>query len=70
MRSLLKEYLPNQNSDHISQNFFAYCFMNEMSHDSLERLFWVDDDWLKLFKEMLTPSFLENTLVIVMGKFS
>lgn len=38
-----------------------------MSHDYLERLFWVDNDMIKLLNETLTPSFLENTLVIIMG---
>ncbi len=38
-----------------------------MSHDYLERLYWIDDDLLQFFKDYLTPSFLENTLVITMG---
>ena len=69
-RSFLKEYLPSktQKSDYVNQNFFAYTMMNEMSHDILDRLFWIDDDLLKYLKDILTPSFLENTLVMIMGK--
>lgn len=66
--SFFKEYLPNPHRNVINQNFFSYVFINEMSHDWLERLFWIDDDLLGLFSKILTPSFLENTLVIVMGK--
>ena len=38
-----------------------------MSHDYLERLFWIDDDLLKLLRDLLTETFLRNTLFIIMG---
>lgn len=68
MRSFFKEYLPDPKRGLVDQNFFSFIFMNEMSHDYLERLFWVDNDMLKFLGELLTPSFIENTLVVLMGK--
>ena len=67
-RQFFNEYIPKPGKRNVvNQNFWAQMFMNEMSHDYLERLFWVDDDMVEFLKELLTPAFLENTLVIVMG---
>lgn len=46
---------------------FGILKINEMSHDYLERLFWIDNDILQLFKTLFTEKFLENTLFIFMG---
>jgi len=65
----LKEYSPSKNLSKVDQNLFGIVKVNEMSHDYLERLFWIDDDLLQLFKDIFTESFLDNTLFIVMGKY-
>ena len=49
---------------------FGIIMMNEMSHDYLERLFWIDEDLNKLLENLFTPSFLDNTLFIIMGNFN
>ena len=46
---------------------FGIVKSNEMSHDYLERLFWIDDDLKKLLQDLFTESFLERTLFIIMG---
>ena len=50
-------------------NLFGLIKMNEMSHDYLERLFWIDDDLNKLLGDLFTESFLNNTLFIIMGNY-
>lgn len=50
-----------------NQNLFGLFKSNEMSHDYLERLFWIDNDLKRLFKTMFTEAFLDNTLFILMG---
>ncbi len=69
LRRLLNEYSPSSDpSTKIDHNLFGIVKVNEMSHDVLERLFWIDDDLLSLFKDIFTESFLDNTLLLVMGK--
>ncbi|CAF1097299.1 unnamed protein product, partial [Brachionus calyciflorus] len=46
---------------------FGLVKINEMSHDYLERLFWIDDDIKNLFMSLFTEKFLKNTLVLFMG---
>lgn len=46
---------------------FGVVKLNEMSHDYLERLFWIDDDTLQLLKNLFKPKFLDNTLFMIMG---
>ncbi len=41
--------------------------VNEMSHDYLERLFWIDDDLVSLLTSLFKPKFLNNTFFIIMG---
>jgi len=48
-------------------NTFGIVKSNEMSHDYLERLFWIDNDLKALMKELLTETFLNNTLLVLMG---
>ena len=43
---------------------FGILKMNEMSHDYLERLEWIDNDLLSFFKRLFQQDFLEKTLVI------
>ena len=49
------------------RNTFGILKSNEMSHDYLERLFWIDNDLNDLLKDLFTESFLNNTLLILMG---
>ena len=49
---------------------FGIIKINEMSHDYLERLFWIDEDLNKLLEDLFTPSFLDNTMFIIMGNFN
>lgn len=46
---------------------FGFVKINEMSHDYLDRLFWIDDDLVDFFKQLFTDKFLDNTLVIFAG---
>ena len=46
---------------------FGIVKSNEMSHDYLERLFWIDEDLRKLLGDLFTERFLDRTLFIVMG---
>ena len=46
---------------------FGLVKINEMSHDYLERLFWIDDDMKNLFMGLFSEKFLQNTLFIFMG---
>jgi len=50
-----------------TQNTFGILKSNEMSHDYLSRLDWIDDDLTLLLKDLFTEKFLENTLLILMG---
>jgi len=50
-----------------SQNSFGIVKSNEMSHDYLERLAWIDEDLTTLLKDLFTETFLDNTLLILMG---
>ena len=47
---------------------FGIVKINEMSHDYLERLFWIDEDLKQLLENLFTESFLNNTLFFLMGK--
>lgn len=68
LADFLKEYsYTSTNVSKTDQNLFGIFKSNEMSHDYLERLFWIDDDLKSLLQEMLTESFLDNTLLILMG---
>jgi hypothetical protein len=72
LRELLNEYsVENRNSFERKyiQNLFGILKINEMSHDYLERLFWIDNDFKKLLQDILTDSFLNNTLLFIMGLF-
>jgi hypothetical protein len=46
---------------------FGIMKLNEMSHDYLERLFWIDNDLKSLLSDLFTQKFLNNTLFILMG---
>jgi len=50
-----------------SQNTFGIAMLNEMSHDYLERLFWIDNDLKALLQDLFTEAFLNNTLLFIMG---
>ena len=67
LADFLKEYSPSASAAKTTQNLFGIFKSNEMSHDYLERLFWIDDDLKSLLQEIFTESFLDNTLFILMG---
>lgn len=67
LADFLKEYSTSTSETKIDQNLFGIFKSNEMSHDYLERLFWIDNDLKSLLEEILTDSFLDNTLFILMG---
>ena len=68
LRAFHDEYsIKTNNTTKVNQNHFGLLKVNELSHDYLEHLFWVDNDLENLFKDLLSDSFLENTLVIFMG---
>ncbi len=54
-------------NEDLSQNTFGIVKSNEMSHDHLERLYWIDNDLKALLKDLLTEAFLNNTLLVIMG---
>ena len=64
LRKFHKKYNSQTNN---YQNSFGLTIINEMSHDYLERLFWVDDDLKNLLEDLFTDRFLNNTLFIIMG---
>ena len=68
LRRLNEEYSVGNDSKKIEQNLFGILKSNEMSHDYLERLFWIDGDLHSLFVNLITEKFLDNTLFIVMGE--
>jgi phosphoglycerol transferase MdoB-like AlkP superfamily enzyme len=41
--------------------------MNEMSHDYLERLFWIDYDLKYFFQNLVQQNLLDNTILIFCG---
>lgn len=46
---------------------FGIMKMNEMSHDYLERLFWIDNDLHIFFQDLIARNLLDNTIVIFCG---
>ena len=46
---------------------FGILKMNEMSHDYLERLFWIDRDLKAFFKTLHQDHLLDNTILIFCG---
>jgi len=60
-----EEFYSTKNSNQIPR--FGLVKVNEMSHDYLERLFWIDQDLENLLKSLFTEQFLNNTLFILMG---
>ena len=46
---------------------FGIMKMNEMSHDYLERLFWIDNDLHIFFQDLVARNLLDNTIVIFCG---
>lgn len=46
---------------------FGLLKINEMSHDYLERLFWIDDDLLNFFRQLIEGNLLNNTILIFAG---
>jgi membrane-anchored protein YejM (alkaline phosphatase superfamily) len=46
---------------------FGIMKMNEMSHDYLERLFWVDYDFKNFFENLIQKNLLNNTILIFCG---
>ncbi|CAF0937954.1 unnamed protein product [Adineta ricciae] len=62
----LKDFLQvhHQRADHPT---FGIMKMNEMSHDYLERLFWIDGDLKEFFEDLTKQHLLDNTIVIFCG---
>ncbi|CAF0947831.1 unnamed protein product [Rotaria sp. Silwood1] len=46
---------------------FGIMKMNEMSHDYLERLFWIDYDLKQFFENLFQKNLLNNTIIIFCG---
>lgn len=46
---------------------FGILKMNEMSHDYLERLFWIDKDLKMFFERLVNSNLLENTILMFSG---
>lgn len=46
---------------------FGILKMNEMSHDYLERLFWIDYDLKNFFENLFEKNLLNNTILIICG---
>ena len=62
----LKEFLQihHQTPDYPT---FGVMKLNEMSHDYLERLFWIDEDLKNFFEQLVEQHLLDNTIVILCG---
>ncbi|CAF3697455.1 unnamed protein product [Rotaria sp. Silwood1] len=62
----LKQFL---NVYHQTLNYptFGILKINEMSHDYLERLFWIDNDLEKFFQNLYQQNLLNNTILILCG---
>lgn len=56
--------LHHQTPDHPT---FGIMKMNEMSHDYLERLFWIDQDLKTFFQNLIEQHLLDNTILIFSG---
>ena len=65
LKDLEQMYLSNKNASKIAR--FGVIKLNEMSHDHLDRLFWIDDDLEQLLTSLFTPKFMNDTLFILMG---
>ena len=66
LRSFEDHYSNNSTKSSIAK--FGIIKINEMSHDYLDRLFWIDDDLLSLLKDLFNKyNYLNNTLFILMG---
>lgn len=46
---------------------FGLIKLNEMSHDYMERIAWIDDDLKQLLVNLFTEKFLDNTFFVLMG---
>ncbi|CAF0825370.1 unnamed protein product [Rotaria sordida] len=57
------------NIHHKTSNYptFGIMKMNEMSHDYLERLFWIDYDLKNFFENLFQKNLLNNTILIFCG---
>jgi hypothetical protein len=62
----LKQFL---NIHHKKPNYptFGIMKLNEMSHDYLERLFWIDYDLKNFFENLFQEHLLNNTILIFCG---
>ncbi|CAF1260831.1 unnamed protein product [Rotaria sordida] len=62
----LKQFL-NVYHQTINYPTFGILKINEMSHDYLERLFWIDNDLEKFFQNLYQKHLLNNTIFIFCG---
>ncbi len=62
----LKDFL---HIHHQTPNYptFGVMKLNEMSHDYLERLFWIDNDLKNFFEDLVNQHLLDNTILIFCG---
>ncbi|CAM4829261.1 unnamed protein product [Rotaria magnacalcarata] len=62
----LKQFLEvhHKTPDHRT---FGIMKINEMSHDYLERLFWIDKDLETFFQDLFQQNLLDNTILIFCG---
>ena len=65
----LKEFEELYSKDEETKSIprFGIIKLNEMSHDYLDRLPWIDNDLERLLKDLFTDTYLNNTLFILMG---
>ena len=62
----LREFLTIHHRS-VQQPTFGILKVNEMSHDYLERLFWIDQDLKNFFEDLVDRHLLNNTFVIFAG---
>jgi membrane-anchored protein YejM (alkaline phosphatase superfamily) len=63
----LKEFLRVHHRASSTYPTFGMIKLNEMSHDYLERLFWIDHDLRSFFENLIDEHLLDNTILIFCG---
>ena len=63
----LVQFLNVYHDPKFNQPTFGILLMNEMSHDYLERLFWIDFDVKEYFEDLLNRGLFNNTILIFCG---
>ena len=63
----LEQFLRVHHHPTAAQPTFGVMKLNEMSHDYLERLFWIDEDLRHFFQTLVESHLLDNTILIICG---